>query len=199
MTVPMALMDFIPVILFVVTAVVLQRGLYDSMSKGAFALFAGGTIMISAAGIFKAIWKMLMALDVCDFEPLSQAFFPMQSVGFMLAGIALIAFEFFPQKKEGVAAFLMVSAESYKGTMIFVAATILGTVGLCTGLAVEAKRRSKPLCVVLFILTGFLFLCMGYLSSKDFDKPILNWVAQSVNLAAQICFLTGSVKLVKNT
>ena len=194
MTVPMALMDFIPVILFVVSAVILQRGLYDVMSKGAFALFAGGTIMISAAGVFKAIWKLLYALDICDFEQLNHAFFPMQSVGFLLAGIAAIAFAFYPQKEKSAAAFL--TAAPFKGTMIFVTATVLGTIGLCTGLAVEAKRRSKPACVVLFILTGILFLCMGYLSSKDFEKAVFNWIAQSVNLAAQAVFLIGSIKLV---
>lgn len=39
-SVPMALVDFIPVILFTVSAVMLQRDLYNKMSKGAFALFA---------------------------------------------------------------------------------------------------------------------------------------------------------------
>ena len=45
-SVSMALVDFIPVILFAVAAVMLQRDLYFKMSKGAFALFAAGTIDI---------------------------------------------------------------------------------------------------------------------------------------------------------
>ena len=91
MSVPMALVDFIPVALFMAAAVILQRGLYDRMSKGAFALFSGGTIMVSAAGILKATWKLLYGAGICDFERLNQAFFPMQSLGFLLAGIAVIA------------------------------------------------------------------------------------------------------------
>lgn len=46
----MALVDFIPVILFAISSVILQRDLYNKMSKGAFALFAAGTIDIAAAG-----------------------------------------------------------------------------------------------------------------------------------------------------
>ena len=40
----MALVDFIPVFAFAAAAVILQRALYNKMSKGAFALFAAGTI-----------------------------------------------------------------------------------------------------------------------------------------------------------
>ena len=86
MSVPMALVDYIPDILFLIAAITLQRGLYYRMSKGAFAVFSAGTIMIFCAGLFKATWKLLLSLGICDFERLSQCFFPMQSVGFLLAG-----------------------------------------------------------------------------------------------------------------
>ncbi|MBQ3797974.1 MAG: hypothetical protein II842_17140 [Butyrivibrio sp.] len=43
-TVPMAIVDFIPVLMFTIAAIMLQRDLYNKMSKGAFALFAAGTI-----------------------------------------------------------------------------------------------------------------------------------------------------------
>ena len=41
-SVGMALTDFVPVILFAIAAILLQRDLYAKMSKGAFALFAAG-------------------------------------------------------------------------------------------------------------------------------------------------------------
>ena len=63
----MALCDFIPVVFFAVAAVLLQRDLYNKMSKGAFALFAGGTIFIIFAGSSKALYKLLYALGICDF------------------------------------------------------------------------------------------------------------------------------------
>ena len=54
MSVPMAIVDYIPVLFFIVSAIMIQRGLYAIMSKGAFALLSGGTIMVIAAGLMKA-------------------------------------------------------------------------------------------------------------------------------------------------
>ena len=56
LSLPMALADFVPVGLFLAASVLLQRDLYNKMSKGAFALFSGGTIMVFLAGACKALW-----------------------------------------------------------------------------------------------------------------------------------------------
>ena len=42
----MALADFIPVLLFGAAAMILQRDLYNKMTKGMFALFCTGTINV---------------------------------------------------------------------------------------------------------------------------------------------------------
>ena len=85
-SVPMALVDFIPVLFFGAAAVMLQRDLYGKMVKGAYTLFAAGTIDVFMAGLLKALYKLLYALGVCDFQPLTQMFFPVQALGFLLAG-----------------------------------------------------------------------------------------------------------------
>lgn len=190
-TLPMALTDYIPVILFLASAVILQRGLYDRMSKGDFALFSAGTIMSITAGLFKATWKLLMALEICDFERLSQCFFPMQSVGFLLAGIALLGMVFADQKTEAGAVAV------YSGTMIFVTLTILGMLGMCVGLSVEAKRRKKTPAMVMFIIAFIFMLTMGYLSTRDFEQASMNWIAQGVNTVGWLVFLCGSRILTK--
>ena len=96
-SVAMALVDYIPVILFFIASIMLQRDLYNKMSKGAFALFSAGTINIFAAGALKAFYKLLYAVNVCDFEPLNDMFFPVQSIGFLLAGIGMLAMIFHKQ------------------------------------------------------------------------------------------------------
>ena len=75
-SVGMALVDFIPVVLFAAASVILMRDLYNKMSKGAFALLAAGTIDVAFAGALKALYKLLYAAGVCDFTPLSDMFFP---------------------------------------------------------------------------------------------------------------------------
>ena len=197
MSVPMALVDFIPVILFIISAIILQRGLYYRMSKGAFAVFSAGTIMVICAGIFKASWKLLYGAGICDFARLNQAFFPMQSVGFLLAGIAVIAMVFFKQDSTGEKLYAAGAPAVFSGTVIFIAAMVLGALGLCGGLAVESRRRGKTKAFILFILTFIFLLMMGYLGTKDFAKPSMNWIGEGVNLVGQVFFLLASKDLVK--
>lgn len=89
-TVPMALMDYIPVAFFGIAAVLLQMDLYNKMGRGAFAVFAAGTINIFAAGFLKATWKLLYAATICDFQALNTMFLPVQSIGFLLAGLGIV-------------------------------------------------------------------------------------------------------------
>ena len=56
-SIPMALADCVPVFLFAAAAILLMRDLYNKMSKGAFALFAAGTIDVTCAGALKATYK----------------------------------------------------------------------------------------------------------------------------------------------
>ena len=77
-TVLMSIVDFVPVILFAVAAIILQCELYRQMSKGTFALFSVGTLDIICAGGAKALYKLLYAAGICDFKPLSDMFPLMQ-------------------------------------------------------------------------------------------------------------------------
>ena len=197
MTILMALVDYIPVILFLIAAVTLQRGMYEKMSKGAFALFSAGSISVFVAGLFKATWKLLYAANICDFERLNNAFFPMQSTGFLLAGLGIVAMVFFPQEKKTKLREAAAPAV-FSGTMIFVSLMVLGVLMMNGGLAVEAFRKKKKGTSVLFIIAFVMMLMMGYLSSRDFTKPILNWMGEVVNIVGQLCFLLGARGLCKS-
>ena len=122
-SVSMALVDYIPVIFFAFAAVILMRDLYNKMSKGAFALFAAGTIDITCAGALKATYKLLYAAGVCDFEALNAMFFPVQSIGFLLAGIGILAMLCHKQSKTAVCA---VAPPLFSGTFVFVGLMVAG-------------------------------------------------------------------------
>ena len=102
-SVPMAIADFIPVALFMIAALILQHDLYNKMSKGCFALFAAGTIDVFLAGVLQAVWKLLYALGICDFRALNTFFLPAQSIGLLLAGLAVINMLTIRQKWRDVA------------------------------------------------------------------------------------------------
>ena len=191
MSLPMAIVDFIPVILFLMAAMTLLHDLYHMMSKGAFALLAAGLIVISVAGFYKATWKLLYALNICDFAALNTSFFPMQATGFMLGGIGMLALLFFPQKK---GAYVAAAPAVFNGTMIFVVFTILGTCSIWGGLAAIAAKMKKKNIVILLLVSLFCMLGMGYLSSKDFSNPLMNWIGEGVNLLGMVLFFS-SVRL----
>lgn len=75
-SIPMAIMDYIPVFFFGITMLILQWSLYASMYKGAYALLAAGTINIFFAGFLKATWKLFYAAGLCDFYLLNDMFLP---------------------------------------------------------------------------------------------------------------------------
>ncbi len=188
MTLPMAIVDYIPVILFLMAAMTLLHDLYHMMSKGAFALLAAGLIVISVAGLYKATWKLLYALNICDFAVLNTSFFPMQATGFMLGGIGMLALLFFPQKK---GAYVAAAPAVFNGTMIFVVFTILGTCSIWGGLAAIAAKMKKKNIMILFLVSLVCMLGMGYLSSKDFSNPMMNWIGEGVNLLGMVLYSSG--------
>ncbi len=195
-SVPMALADYVPVTLFAIAAVILIRDLYNKMSKGAFALFAAGTIDVVCAGFLKATYKLLYALGVCDFEALSHVFFPMQSLGFLLAGIGMLALMTHAQKKKG--AFAAAAPAAYSGTFVFVTLMVLGLELMDVGLCVLSFKLKKKWLCALFVVSFVFALMMGYLSSKDFTEAYMNWIAEFINIIGQGTLLAGVIMLHKN-
>lgn len=190
MSVPMALVDYIPVILFLLATLTLMHDLYHMMSKGAFALFSAGSITVFMAGIYKATWKLLYALNVCDFVALNKAFFPMQTTGFVLMGIGIIGLLHFDQGKT-----LAVAAPvAYTSSMIFVVFMVLGLGASWIGLGRLALKMKKKNVFILLMISFVCMLGMGYLSSKDFSNPMYNWIGEGVNILG-MCLLLVSVKM----
>ena len=194
-SVSMALVDFIPVLFFAIAAVILQRDLYNKMSKGAFALFAAGTINVTCAGALKAIWKLLYALGVCDFEALNAMFFPVQSIGFLLAGIGILAMLTHKQSKSAAFAVL---PPVFSGTFVFVGLMVAGLGIMDATLCILAGKLKKPALIAIFILSFACSLCMGYLSSQNFAEASMNWIAEGVNVVGQGTLLLGVCLLHKN-
>ena len=191
-SVAMALVDYIPVLLFATAGVILMRDLYSKMSKGAFALFAAGVIDVTIAGALKATWKLLYAAGICDFAALNAMFFPVQSIGFLLAGIAMLAMLVHPQTERAA---LAVAPPVFTGTFVFVGLMVAGLGIMDTVLCILAAKLKKPWLIAVFAVSFVCSLGMGYLSSKDFADAAMNWIAQGVNVVGQGLLLVGAVLL----
>lgn len=187
-SISMALVDYIPVIFFALASILLMRDLYNKMSKVAYALFAAGIINITAAGALKATYKLLYATGVCDFEALNAMFFPVQSIGFLLAGLGMILMLCQKQSKTAVCA---VAPPVFSGTFVFVGLMVAGLGLMDVGLCILSAKLKKPWLIALFVLSFFCSLGMGYLSSQDFAQASMNWIAEGVNMVGQGTLLLG--------
>jgi len=194
-SISMALVDYVPVIFFCLAAVILMRDLYNKMSKGAFVLFAAGCINIVCAGGLKATYKLLYAANICDFEALNAMFFPVQSIGFLLAGIGILGMLCHKQTKNAA---LAVALPVFTGTFVFVGLMVAGLGIMDAVLCILAVKMKKPKGIILFVVSFVCSLCMGYLSSQDFAKASMNWIAEGVNVVGQGALLWGTILLHKN-
>ena len=184
MTVPMALMDFVPVLLFGAAWVVLYKDLKNKLDLCAGLLLPLGAATVFAAGFFKAIWKLQNALGVQPVELFNKAFFPTQSIGFLLLGVGMLALMYAERR----------GARSL--TMVWVMLMVLGNLGMSAGLvyvASKLKKKAIPLFIVAFVCS----MMMGYLSSRDFAQASMHWVAQSVNTLGQLLLFLGARMLRK--
>lgn len=192
MDILMAVVDFIPVGLFLTGALILMRNLYHNMSKGAFALFSAGNIFVFVAGLLKAFWKLLYYSNVCDFVALNQSFFPMQTIGFILAALGVVAMLV---HKQGDDTKKLFAVPVFASSIPFVILMVLGVGVLYSSLAYISAKKKNYYCVACFSLALVFILAMGYLSSRDFTQAIFNWIAQLVNICGQGLFALGAYLL----
>ena len=186
-SVVMGLVDYIPVILFGITAWILQKDLYGKMCRGAFALFAAGTIEIFTAGFLMATWKLLYAAQVCDFEIFNHMMMPLQSMGWVLTAVALIIM----LSGKGKATAALAVPPVFSGSMVFVGMMVVGLGTVCACLSILAVKLKKKLPVVLFVLSFVFYMGMGYMASRDSTSAAVNWIEQSLNCAGQALLLGG--------
>ena len=191
----MALVDYIPVVCFALASVILLRDLYNKMSKGAFALFSAGVIDVTLAGALKATWKLLYAAGACNFEALDHMFFPVQSIGFLLAGVGILAMLV---KRQSKTTLIAAAPPVFSGTFVFVGLMVAGLGIMDAVLCILAVKMKKPYLIAIFALSFVCSLCMGYLSSKDFAEAAMNWIAEGVNVVGQGSLLAGAYLLHKN-
>jgi len=192
-TIPMALMDFVPVAFFGVSAVLLLRDLYNKMFKGAYALLAAGSVNVFLAGFCKALWKLLYAANICDFVALEEMFMPVNSIGLLFVGLSLIGMLLWKRK----GAVLSVAPVPFVSSMPFIMMMVVGLGGMCAALSVIAAKMKRGKVMILFILSFVCAMAMGYMSSQDSTLGWVNWAEQTINTVSQLCLMLGVIALHK--
>ena len=181
-SIPMAIVDFIPVILYFLATNIVAKDLRHRMSKLQSVLYRVGTLMVVIAGTLKALYKLLYAAGLGDFEWMSNQMFSNQAIGFLIAGVTLTAVVI-GKKKNRVNGFIP--------TMALVGIMVVGLGASNASLASVAAKLKKYSALVCFVVSFFLCMMMGYLSSKSFDQAYMNWAAEGINIAGQALLYLG--------
>ena len=186
-TVPMALMDFVPVVFFGLTAMLLLRSLFNKMDKGIYVLLMTGSVSVFLAGFCKALWKLLYAANIADLMLLEEMFLPLNSLGLLFVGLSPLGMLFW-KKKTGI--FFLIPV-AFAISMPFIMMMVVGLGGLCAGLSVVAVKMKKAPVMIAFILSFLCAMAMGFMSSQDSTLAWVNWAEQSINTVSQGCLLLG--------
>ena len=196
-SIPMAVFDLLPVVFFIAGTMTIAGDMKQKMTLPSRILFVGGSWIVCAAGLLKALYKFIYSLGLGDPAWMSGQFFYNQAFGFLLAGVGLTLAVTRLDKAQGGGAG---SGGSGSGklysivpipVMALVGMMVAGLAALDASLCFLAAKLKKRKALVLFIISFFLCLGMGYLSSKSFEKASMNWIAEGVNAVGQLAFLAG--------
>ncbi|MCR5349244.1 MAG: hypothetical protein K6E59_06550 [Bacilli bacterium] len=207
----MGIVDLVPVILFALAGCILIKELFNKLKKPFAVMLCSGVTLSLTAGVFKAIWKILLSLNVCDFYPFDVMFMPTQSLGFVLMGIGLLSL-LFEKKQASVANVnalplllflptLAVAARPENGSMVFIALLVIGELMIATSLSYLAIKNKNWLCLVLFIVSCVALIVMGAMKpiseKSGMNVTTANWVEEAINIIAQGTLLVGAYLLGK--
>ncbi len=189
-SIPMALFDLLPVFFFLAGAWTVAADMKQKMTLPAKILFVGGSGLVFLAGLLKALYKLIYSLGLGDPAWMSGQFFYNQALGFLLAGIGLTLAVMRLDKASGSGSGKLYSFVPIP-VMALVGIMVAGLAALDASLCYLAAKLKKHSALILFIVSFFLCLGMGYLSSRNFEKSSMNWIAEGVNAAGQLAFLAG--------
>ena len=196
-SIPMAVFDLLPVVFFIAGTMTIAGDMKQKMTHPSRILFVGGSWIVGAAGLLKALYKLAYSTGLGDPAWMSRQFFYNQAFGFLLAGVGLTLAVTRLDKAQGGGAG---SGGSGSGklysivpipVMALVGMMVAGLAALDASLCFLAAKLKKRKALVLFIISFFLCLGMGYLSSKSFEKASMNWIAEGINAVGQLAFLAG--------
>lgn len=198
----LAIVDFVPVLFFLLAAIKLLKGFKDFFNSVTDVLFKSGFMMIFLAGLLKAVWKMFAALGVFDFYPLNVMFLPVQAVGFIFVGVSLISLLVSTKNKVFTEVILSASLTllpAYGGSVIFLVLMTLGQTLITISLCVLAGRKGLKSCIILFVVSFVCAMSMGGMSAieKMLSVTAANWVEEIINSVGQVSLFVGSCLLTK--
>ena len=182
-SIPMAVFDLLPVVFFIAGTMTIAGDMKQKMTLPSRILFVGGSWIVGAAGLLKALYKLAYSTGLGDPAWMSRQFFYNQAFGFLLAGVGLtLAVTRLDSRaggstgggsdsggsgsdSDGVGSGSSGSGKLYSivpiPVMALVGIMVAGLAALDASLCFLAAKLKKRSALVLFIVSFFLCLGMG--------------------------------------
>lgn len=187
-TLPLALLDFVPNIAFLIGAYFLVRLARRMRGTGCARLLMAGTLLVFLGGALKATWKLLYTTGAADLQLLGEIQFVLLAPGFLAMVIAVIILA----RRQRAAGMPLAAIATWKIPLMAVMVVCsLGADGILTYLAF---RRGARLAGALFIVAFLGTLAMGGMSSGT-QTVARQWIEESVNSLGQMAFAGGTYLL----
>ena len=195
-SVPLALLDFVPVGICAVVLSKFLKDFYSRMTPLHYAFFSAGSFMLVSGSFLKALQKILFALEVCDFTVLTEQFFPCQALAFIFLSIGTYGML---RKNKNITKLCSVSSiPVITSHLPFIILMTLGLISWYIGLiAVSAKLKCKKGIICMIIALVIMLAKSGLGTKFDNSQGIMHWFAESINTIAHIFFLVGAFAMHK--
>lgn len=210
-TVPMALEDYLTPLLTAVGLFYLVRVL-NRRAETAGLVAAIGAVLIVLGGVFKATWKLIVAVSGRDMAWLNTSLFVLMSVGFVavawawwrgmnrsvrlrnsasvwLVPLVLTVIIW------SVAAYLGLTQDNRSWFIMLLATTTLGSLALSGQLIVRAWRWGLALAALLFLINIVTFFALSRIADQTVT---LQWVKQIISAVSQGAFALACWQLARS-
>lgn len=210
-TVPLALLDFVPVVFSSLGLFFLAR-MVERSEPGAKSLAYLGLVLVALGGLSKALWKLVLAATGLNLSPLDQFLFVFLGPGFVMMAAALLrvrrAERGFPAKTSpwpipsaiclvflSLAAFLLVSYEGRLWSTVLLILTVIGSNMIGVVAAGLLCRRRHYGTALLFAANLVAALVLARLARIEVQTIPLQWFEEGLNTLSQAAFAFASWKL----
>lgn len=210
-SVPLALFDFVPVVVSAVGLGLVAR--LVGRTVPALAIWAAlGVGLIVSAGLARASWKLIVATGGPDIAVLHGALYVLLAPGFLILGTVIwrtrggtataTRHRTPPWGLAATAVVVLVLGTVLLGSpgsrlvpLIWLAAATVGVALVSVGLFVLARRHGRSRLAWLFVAYLGITLALNGFARAAVQTESLQWVEQSLNTLNQALFLVGAFQL----
>lgn len=192
-TLPLALLDYVPNIAFLVGAFFLVRTVILARGKPCSRMCMAGALLIFSGGILKATWKLIFTLGIADIQWMSEIQFILLAPGFLALLVTAILLA---RTKPFEAPAIAMAMAAWKIPLLAIMTlSSLGAQGILTYISF---KRKAPLAASLFIIAVLCMLGMSGMASGSEQTLATQWIEETMNSIGQIAFAAACGLLYRN-